>query len=84
MENKAKQLIKYFQNMKEDVDLDVYSTVDVDWDFYYSMTGFLNGEYFAIVIRSWKGNETVEIVNTTDCKEKIEKILNHFNLLPTK
>lgn len=41
--------------------LDVYEANDIFWDYYFSLTGYFNGNYFLIYFMSHQGNFKIEI-----------------------
>jgi hypothetical protein len=82
-EKNALKFIKSLKRRKSVTELDVYSKNDDPfWFYYFNIIGYFKNKYFHVAIRSCSYEiKRVEIVNTTDCKEEIEKILTKYKLL---
>jgi len=55
----------------------VYESKRECWDYFYSFTGYLNGNYFCIYFSSMNGRECIEISNQTD---NINEFKKYFGL----
>jgi len=82
--NKAHKLIKSLKRRKHITHLDIMlDGEDKDWFYYYQITGYYKNEYFSIDVRRNKLNNypIVKIIETTDCKNEIKKLLKEFDLM---
>lgn len=81
-EENAIKLIKSLKRRKNIDNLDIFiPSRDNSFFHYFSISGFLNDEYFSVYIMESKKSKTVEIDSSTDCKEEIKKILVQYNLM---
>ncbi len=79
----TERLIASFENTSSNW-VSVYrSEDDINWSYYFCLTGMLNDFYFHVVLNSHKIDDIdkIEVIKTTDCKEEIEALLIKFNLV---
>ena len=84
---KAERLINHLEQSEDIVGFRCYNSEDYNWNYYYSISGFLYGEYyFQMYITSWKSIEdfNVRISEVTDCIPEIKKLLKQFSLTVTE
>lgn len=81
----AKKLIKSLNRRKNIDSVDTYAFFEEDenWFFYISITGYIDNDYFDILIcrSKYSKEESVKIIDTTDCEDKIRNILTKFDLI---
>jgi hypothetical protein len=73
MKNKVKEFA-------ESVGGTIYDGSDFDWEFYFTVSGFLNGKYFHVIIIQKHSKQWTEIIKTTDCAEEIKEVLTRFEI----
>jgi hypothetical protein len=75
------KFIKSLKRRKTVTNLDVRDYPnDKDFEFYYSIIGYINKKYFHLNFFRIYSETTLKTHNTTDCKEEISKIMAKFNL----
>jgi hypothetical protein len=80
-QDRIKRLSDYLDNSNKVTTFSNYYSKDAKNNYYYSITGFLNGVYFGINLYSWDEKDYSKLSSNTDCPKEIEEILNIF-LLP--
>jgi len=84
MTNKQKieKFIDYVKSNKYSDKNQVYVNNEKPWTYYYSVCGFIDGKYFCVYLMKYKRHRhTTEIVDISECKSKLHKILIQFKLL---
>lgn len=83
-QGKIQQLIGYLENSNKVKGFNRYYSDKDEWDYYYSLTGFIKGDYFAITLYSCENKKTVRISPVTDCIDATEELLKKFKIQPTE
>lgn len=74
----------YLDNSDKVTTFSTYYSKDAKANYYYSITGFLDGIYFGLSLFSWDEKDYAKINCNTDCPDEIEEILNIFALKITE
>lgn len=78
---RIKRLTYFLDNSYKVTNFSNYYSKDSKNNYYYSITGFLDGIYFGVNLYSWDEKDYSKLSSNTDCPNEIEEILNIF-LLP--
>jgi hypothetical protein len=80
-QQRIRRFADYLDNSNKVTTFSTYYSKDAKDNYYYSITGFLDGIYFGVNLYSWDENDYSKLSSNTDCPNEIEEILNIF-LLP--
>ena len=85
MKAQAKKLIGYLKRTKKVQIASYYRGSYTNWDYYYNISGMLEGKYFSIYLFKKEGYPSEnKIARTTDCKEEIRNLFNKYSLDETR
>jgi len=85
MEAQAKKLIGYLKRTKKVKIASYYRGSKSNWEYYYAISGWLEGKYFCVYLFRGKDNPSENhISSTTDCKEEIRNLFNKYSLYETR
>ena len=85
MEAQAKKLITYLKRSNKSKIASYYRVSKSNWEYYYAISGWLEGKYFRVYLFKGKDNPSENhISSTTDCKDEIIKLFNKYSLDETR
>jgi len=85
MEAQAKKLIGYLKRTKKVKIASYYRGSKSNWEYYYAISGWLEGKYFCIYLFKAKNYISEnQIGSATDCKEEIRNLFNKHSLDETR
>jgi len=85
MKSQAKKLITYLKRSPRSKIGTYYRGSKSNWEYYYAISGWLEGKYFCVYLFKGKDNPSENhIAATTDCIEEIQSLFKKYSLDETR